>query len=35
MAQLERAFNGTPAGATRRHQCAVNIEQQDGWFHGR
>jgi hypothetical protein len=31
---LERAFDGAPAGAASRYQSAVNVEQQDGWFHG-
>jgi hypothetical protein len=35
MAQLERALNRAPAGAAGRNQSAVDIEQQDGWFHGR
>jgi hypothetical protein len=35
VAQLEGALDGAPAGTAGGHQGSVNVEQQDGRFHGR
>ena len=35
VAQLEGALHGAPTGAAARDQGSVDIEQQDGRFHGR